>query len=129
MRRTETPRKGFTLIELLVVISIIALLISILLPALSKAKEKAREVLCSSNLRQYGIATHAYAAENNGDILGTVITAENCFVSIGNGGAAVRTVRTRIFQVHSTVISLLVFGFSDYGRIIHSILYVTDNIV
>ena len=64
-------RNGFTLIELLVVISIIALLISILLPALSKAKQRAKQTLCSSNLHQYGIAIHSYAAENQGAVMRT----------------------------------------------------------
>ena len=54
---------GFTLIELLVVISIIALLISLLLPALARAKYVAEQVVCSSNLRQLGMAMHEYANE------------------------------------------------------------------
>lgn len=57
-------RRAFTLIELLVVISIIALLIAILLPALGAAKESARDSVCRSNLRQWGIGTAAYAADN-----------------------------------------------------------------
>ncbi|BAM05281.1 DUF1559 family PulG-like putative transporter [Phycisphaera mikurensis] len=55
---------AFTLIELLVVISIIALLIGILLPALGAARGAARSSVCSSNLRQVGIAMTTYNAES-----------------------------------------------------------------
>ena len=58
-------RKGFTLIELLVVIAIIALLLSIIMPGLRKAKQKAQEVICRSNLKQWGLCYSLYAVDND----------------------------------------------------------------
>ncbi|MEM6259887.1 MAG: DUF1559 domain-containing protein [Planctomycetota bacterium] len=69
MTRTSSALRryhAFTLIELLVVISIIALLVAILLPVLGAARESARQAQCLSNIRQIGIASNNYAAENDG---------------------------------------------------------------
>lgn len=56
---------GFTLIEILVVIAILSLLISILLPGLTGARESARNAVCMSALRQFGVGVRFYGDDNN----------------------------------------------------------------
>ena len=63
-------KNHFTLIELLVVIAIIAILAAMLLSALAKAREKARQISCTSNLKQLGLSTAMYTNDNDDMIAG-----------------------------------------------------------
>jgi prepilin-type N-terminal cleavage/methylation domain-containing protein/prepilin-type processing-associated H-X9-DG protein len=59
-----TRTRAFTLIELLAVMAIIALLATLLLTAINRAKSSAQAVACRNNLKQWGQATHLFAADH-----------------------------------------------------------------
>ncbi|MBN1505919.1 MAG: type II secretion system protein [Sedimentisphaerales bacterium] len=68
LRHRVCRHEAFTLIELLVVISVVAILLALLVPVLSSARASARRAACMSNLRQIGMAIHAYAGEYDNSI-------------------------------------------------------------
>src|SRR5256885_16090015 len=71
------PRHGFTLIELLVVIAIIAVLVALLIPAVQRVRRAANMAHCRNNLKQIGLAAHAYASTDGALPPGSIgITAE-----------------------------------------------------
>ena len=60
MRRSKIRTTGFSLVEVIVVISVTGILLAILIPAIVHIRASARSTRCKSNLRQIGLATHAY---------------------------------------------------------------------
>lgn len=62
-RVAVSSRRGFNLIELLAVISIVVLLTAMLMPGLRAARGAAEKIVCASNLRNLGVAFHAYSSD------------------------------------------------------------------
>lgn len=65
MGHNDHMRRAFTLIELLVVIAIIAILAAILFPVFGQAKQAAKKTASMSNMKQIGIASMMYLADND----------------------------------------------------------------
>ncbi|MCC6232727.1 MAG: type II secretion system protein [Verrucomicrobiales bacterium] len=61
--RTE---RAFTLLEVLVVVAILGILASLLLPTLARSRDSARTAVCTSQLRQFGLAAQMYWDDQDG---------------------------------------------------------------
>jgi prepilin-type N-terminal cleavage/methylation domain-containing protein/prepilin-type processing-associated H-X9-DG protein len=57
---------GFTLLEVLIVVSIVSLVMAVALPSLQSAREQARQTVCGTHLRQWGVAFASYADDYDG---------------------------------------------------------------
>lgn len=57
---------AFSLIEMVVVIAVIGLLAALTTPAVQRGLLQAKRAQCASNLRQLGLAIHAYAHDHDG---------------------------------------------------------------
>ena len=68
-KKMQRHPRAFTLVELLVVIAVVSILMLLVLPALSKAKEVAIRTQCMSNLKQWGLTVHMWAADHEGRLL------------------------------------------------------------
>lgn len=68
--KAKSSRNSFTLVELLVTITIIGVLVSLGIVGFQKAIASAQRTKAASGLRQLGLATQNYVADNNGFLPG-----------------------------------------------------------
>ena len=80
LRSDRATKRAFTLVELLVVLAVIALLAAILFPVFAFARNGARRTVCSSNLRQTGIAFSLYQQDNDGQFPAAPVAVQDMTV-------------------------------------------------
>ncbi|MEL6330777.1 MAG: hypothetical protein AAFR38_14085 [Planctomycetota bacterium] len=67
-RLWRSSRRGFTAVDLLVTLFVVGVLMAIMLPAMRGVHEASKRLVCSSNLRQTGLAMVLYADDHNGHL-------------------------------------------------------------
>ena len=100
-------RGAFTLIELLVVIAITAVLLALLVPAVQRIRESAARAACANNMRQLGLAVHAYAG-NAREQLPALTTSQDSQPRGGYNGFLLYTILPYVEQQ-----SLFAAGMAD----------------
>jgi hypothetical protein len=76
-RPKVVARGAFTLIDVLVSMAVVAVLISILSPSLSAVRQTAHQVICRSNVRQFGIGIAMFAQDRKDLIPRTAAISSN----------------------------------------------------
>ena len=84
MKKIE--RNSFTLIELLIVIAIIAILAAMLLPALKKARDMAKDIACTSAMKQLILASASYSHDYQDYIVPATTFSSNPDFDYGRSG-------------------------------------------
>lgn len=88
MRSSPAPassvstHRAFTLLELLVVLTIIAVLSTLVLVAVGTLKNTARNLQCTTNVRNLAVAMQSYAGDHHGMLPYRVINAEWWIMSL-----------------------------------------------
>lgn len=60
--------RAFSIVELVVVIGIITIVAGILFPVIARVRDRSKQLECSSNQRQIGVAMYNYSNDNRGVI-------------------------------------------------------------
>jgi prepilin-type N-terminal cleavage/methylation domain-containing protein len=67
MSNQKTARPlGFTFLEMIVVLVVLAVLAGMLLPTMTHRKQRSRQISCSNNLKQIGLAFQVFANDHDG---------------------------------------------------------------